>query len=67
MNGYEVRSRKGIRVRVEARNPFSAISKAHQAITGERATSKDVTWHGTHAECKGQRYGKPVLVFCGIE
>jgi len=60
---YEVTKQNGGIVSVEARNEFVAIAKAHTKLTGEKATSKDVTWHGVHAECKDHRYNKPVVTW----
>lgn len=65
MNQYEVTKRSGEVVTVDAKNEFSAVAKAHTQITGEKATSKDVTWHGVHAECKAHKYNKPVLTWSG--
>jgi transcriptional regulator with GAF, ATPase, and Fis domain len=64
-NTYEVTKRSGEVVSVEAKNEFVAVAKAHMLITGEKATSKDVTWHGVHAECKGYSYNKPVMTWSG--
>lgn len=64
-NTYEVTKRSGEVVSVEAKNEFVAVAKAHTCITGEKATSKDVSWHGLHAECKGCSYNKPVMTWSG--
>lgn len=62
---YEVTKRTGEVVSIEARNEYVAVAKAHKQITGERATSKDVTWHGMHVECRDHTYNKPVLTWSG--
>ena len=65
MNTYEVTKRTGEVVSVEAKNEFVAVAKAHTLITREKATRKDVTWHGLHAECKSHEYNKPVMTWSG--
>ncbi len=60
---YEVTKSSGELAKVEARSELSAVAKAHKQIVGSRATSKDVTWHGLHAECKGHCYRKPVVIW----
>jgi hypothetical protein len=60
---YEVTKSSGEVATIEARSEFSAIAKAHKQIVGERAMSSDVTWHGTHAECKRHGYRRPVVVW----
>ena len=60
---YKVTKSSGEVATIEARSEFSAIAKAHKQMVGERAMSSDVTWHGTHAECKGHCYRKPVVAW----
>ena len=63
MKLYEIKKQSGESVNVEARNEFSAIAKAHSQITGEKASSSSVTWHGLHAECLGHKYNTPVVTW----
>jgi hypothetical protein len=61
---YEVSEQKqnGQTVTVDAKDQFSAVKKAHEAITGKKTTAK-VLWHGVHAEIEGCKYNVPVLVW----
>ena len=63
MTTYEVSEQKHDRktVTVKARNEFSAVKKAHEHITGKKATAA-VTWHGVYAEIDGAKYNKPIRV-----
>jgi len=64
MKTYEVSEHKnnGQTVTVDAANEFSAVKKAHEAITGKK-TAEKVLWNGITAEIDGCLYNVPVLVW----
>lgn len=66
MKVYKVQKYTGETVSVEATTKSVAVAKAHKLITGQKASSKDVTWNGVHWECKGLRYNTPIVVWAKV-